>query len=518
LTNNFGFAENHFYYTQTIVMKFILLLINGCFTGILQAQMALTGNILNIQAGARVLLNVPKGNWYYQYNAVEIKPGTNGRFSIVVPVQQPQTFRLDYGGSFLYLYAEPNKTLSVQFNASDITNTLQFGGQLGNENQFRTTTGLTFYKLFPETWNDSVSKPSAILAALQQNQQLAQEQLSHTKLTLSASFRRMTQADITYFTASKLWEIMFSTGAISTSPKGPFGIKEWRPTLIKAYEAQPLSAEDALDSYHYQQMISYYPRYLMLKESSRDSTLALAANVLGVPVQDVTQELKEKRQRYFEYKALQYGLTGRSLEKAIASFIINGIDQGQLDYLTEVYEAFVQRFPASAYLELVAQAMKPYLNSKNQPIKASIELITDTTHLKTLTDIIARYPGKVIYLDMWGTWCGACREEFAYYRALQERYKNKPVEFVFVAIEKGTAPEKKWIETVQFYNLRGKHILAGKALSEHFRNLYAKEESMLFPSYLLIDQHGQLVTTKAKWPSSGEGLAKQIDKLLSTDQ
>ncbi|MEO9209961.1 MAG: TlpA disulfide reductase family protein [Ginsengibacter sp.] len=41
--------------------------------------------------------------------------------------------------------------------------------------------------------------------------------------------------------------------------------------------------------------------------------------------------------------------------------------------------------------------------------------------------------GKVIYIDLWATWCGPCMEELPYLDTLKEKYKNN-AEMVFIAL------------------------------------------------------------------------------------
>lgn len=121
-----------------------------------------------------------------------------------------------------------------------------------------------------------------------------------------------------------------------------------------------------------------------------------------------------------------------------------------------------------------------------------------------------------MYIDMWGTWCSPCREQFKYSTALKDRFKNEPVDFVYVAIERTDGREKVWKETVSFYHVTGKHILAGKELETSFKDLYQKDggKNLIFPSYLLVDRNGVLVTSHASHPSSGERLYDEIAAVL----
>lgn len=46
-------------------------------------------------------------------------------------------------------------------------------------------------------------------------------------------------------------------------------------------------------------------------------------------------------------------------------------------------------------------------------------------------------PGKVVVLDIWATWCPPCRAEIPYLIDLQNKFKNKNVLIVGVALDQG---------------------------------------------------------------------------------
>jgi thiol-disulfide isomerase/thioredoxin len=56
-----------------------------------------------------------------------------------------------------------------------------------------------------------------------------------------------------------------------------------------------------------------------------------------------------------------------------------------------------------------------------------------------------RFRDKVVYINVWATWCGPCREEMPAIQALFEELRPKGVEFVIVSEEK-LDEVKSWVQ------------------------------------------------------------------------
>lgn len=472
-----------------ILLFFISIRSNG--------QMIVSGMV---SPGDTLIFNVPFNDRQYERFSHITISDKNGNFSIVLPVNVAQTIFLKQQNTRLHLYAEPRQTLHLEK-----TDSIRFSGGLGQENEFRRKTGLTYFRLGEETWDNTPTHPDDILKILKINQGKALSALR--SFPFSKDFVSMTQADIRYFPVGKMWDLRVSNLANNTSKHTP---DDWEAAFVRTYRDIELSDSTALNSYHYQVMLANYIFYLDNQMQNPDNGKALNKKIFGKTVEELNNE--EKGKRYWEYQILNYGFEGLSLEYALASFITNGIASGDLDYLNEAYEDFCQRFPNSRYLTHVKEIIQPYLESRQTTEDSDVRFVTEKP--QDLDALINQFKGKVLYIDLWGTWCGPCRAEFAFNKALKENFASKEVTFIYIAVEFSPDPVKKWKETVKFYDLSGHHILAGKALEGDLRKRYGQGGMISFPSYILVDKIGKVVTLNARHPSEKEALYQQINEQL----
>lgn len=53
----------------------------------------------------------------------------------------------------------------------------------------------------------------------------------------------------------------------------------------------------------------------------------------------------------------------------------------------------------------------------------------DSTTIK-YSSIIEKYKGKVIYVDMWASWCTPCRKEIKKMKSIKDKYNYKEIVFL----------------------------------------------------------------------------------------
>lgn len=182
------------------------------------------------------------------------------------------------------------------------------------------------------------------------------------------------------------------------------------------------------------------------------------------------------------------------------------------------FDFFNTQVTNEALRGIIAERQEYYTALAKQTLDYT-ESLKKTDYLKDCEDadellhqMIEPYKGKVIYIDIWGTWCGPCKEKMKYMPAIKEAMKDKDVLFMYLA---NNSPETSWKNVIKELHLTGSSVV-------HY-NLPDKQQSMLeqhlsvkyFPTFILIDKEGNIVDTNAPDPSRKQELIEKLEKLLA---
>jgi peroxiredoxin len=109
---------------------------------------------------------------------------------------------------------------------------------------------------------------------------------------------------------------------------------------------------------------------------------------------------------------------------------------------------------------------------------------------------LSDFKGKVVYLDIWATWCRPCLEEMKKGKKLKEAFvDNKDVVFLYVSIDKEA---DKWRNYVKSNSVLGFHLISREGAEEKLLERY---DVPYIPRFVLIDKQGNIVQYEAKAPS-----------------
>jgi thiol-disulfide isomerase/thioredoxin len=131
----------------------------------------------------------------------------------------------------------------------------------------------------------------------------------------------------------------------------------------------------------------------------------------------------------------------------------------------------------------------------------------------TLTDINGKkvslkdFKGKVVYLDIWASWCGPCLMEIPAAKKLHEEMKDRNIVFLCVSVDDD---EEAWKKTVRRDEIKGIQLISKGGFSSEIARAYLVKG---IPHYVIIDKKGKIVSNNAQRPSGG--VKAELEKVLN---
>lgn len=172
-----------------------------------------------------------------------------------------------------------------------------------------------------------------------------------------------------------------------------------------------------------------------------------------------------------------------------------------------VYSKYSEIVQNQEYRNLIKQKIKEQtiLSKEKRTIQ---DLITLEFVGKIFSEINEKHKGKVLYIDIWGTWCKGCVMQFPFSNELHDSLRTEPVEFVYLCCK---SKKDDWEKSIEKFNLKGTHYL----LTDDQYSVFSEEFDYTgFPSYMVIDKNGIIVDSKAKSPSD-EKLKEELLALIN---
>ena len=120
------------------------------------------------------------------------------------------------------------------------------------------------------------------------------------------------------------------------------------------------------------------------------------------------------------------------------------------------------------------------------------------------------FKGKVIVVNLWGSWCDSCQAESPYLERAYETYKDKGVQFVGIDTRDNTAQAQAFVKSKQ---ITYPHLVDGDDESL-LTKLVGITSLSAVPSTLIVDRQGKLAWRALK-PVDYTELAAALDPIVA---
>lgn len=122
-------------------------------------------------------------------------------------------------------------------------------------------------------------------------------------------------------------------------------------------------------------------------------------------------------------------------------------------------------------------------NKKKSGYKVDRANISDIPADEVFHAITSAYRGKVLFIDIWATWCGPCKDAMKKTEPIKQEYAGKDVVFIYLAGE--NSPEATWKQMIP--DIKGEHY----RLTQEQWDVVGKQLGVNgVPSYVLVDKEG----------------------------
>lgn len=122
---------------------------------------------------------------------------------------------------------------------------------------------------------------------------------------------------------------------------------------------------------------------------------------------------------------------------------------------------------------------------------------------------LSDFKGKAIFIDVWATWCGPCKEEIPFFQKLVNDYKDdNRIEFISISVDSNKNTWKKAV-TQQAHNW--KQFVVEHAMDSE---LCKKYQISAIPRFMFFNKEGKIISVKSPYPSDESFIKEFIDSAL----
>jgi thiol-disulfide isomerase/thioredoxin len=428
----------------------------------------LTGKVTNAKPGDRIELFVPHLYVDGRNDTYQASLGEQLTFSIEAPIPEPQIAFLIYNYNRLPIFIEPDDNLYIGADALQFHIPVEYGGRGGANNcvlqqYFKENT-----PDYDETnnvrfkighWWAAVERPiyerMAQLDPAALRKTLDDQKAAFIKIyddfsdknpaALTPAFYDWYFAEVTYWWA---YHLMFYGNAHA-------GNRPIQPEFFDfLYEAPNFSK--AIGNDWYRQFLHAIVAWQLAKDQQVDNYFAGQYALAG-------EMLRDKPLAYFRSEMVLQAFKEEHYREILpfyADFIKSNRHPAFEAKVTDLYEKAVRVSPGAPAPMFTAGDLKGNLVSLEQ------------------------MHGRVVYLNFWASWCGACVEKMKIFDKYAAELNRLGIEIVNVSVDENPL---KWQTSVTERGFKGRNLLASSGNERNIATAYGVET---VPQYFIIHKNG----------------------------
>lgn len=500
-----------------IIIFFVVIILLACDS---KSQHAIIRfNIKNANAKKIEVLNNDYSNAYvlFKERSVEL-PLANGKATKIFKLTKPVFISIAYGDDslkrdFSYnLFLSPGDDLNFFADAGQADFAFKISGK-GSKNNQPLVRQIKDEINLQSHYGAKDSLPNDIFNSIQAQDSINHKTLSHYIEIYhpSNSFIKYYSFFVQYF---PLWAYINFKGNQKFYAGDAYHRNKdsWQSIEDSLIKANALGNAELLNVPGY---VYFLPLYLVrikerLWEESNDAPKKFFQEWYGTDEITGRNILNDDKVNDLQERIINKYFEGRTAEFLYATIFKNAMQEKQ-DNIPEIFERFRQKYPKSQYTAYIEPFVAQIKEREKYKLNDKMVLIENTDSLKSFEGILKMVKGKTVLLDMWGTWCGPCREELLKnVDSIKNYFKNKRLDYLYIA-NYDESNSAKWKQLIPYYNLTGVNILANQELTE---NIMRTVNGTGYPTYVIIKKDGTYELSKAGSPMDRNVLYKQLENAL----
>ena len=190
------------------------------------------------------------------------------------------------------------------------------------------------------------------------------------------------------------------------------------------------------------------------------------------------------------------------------------MDHDRISLAPHIMDTLKTMISNPACMAMIEQQNDHYLAIENREfdklvLKSSDDLANISEGEALLKKLVAPYKGKFVLLDIWGTWCGPCKEALSHSTEEYARLKDYDIQYLYLA---NRSPQNSWENVIKEYNVSGPNVAhynlpdEQQAAIERHLNVHA------WPTYKLFNRNGELLDINVD-PRNLEELARLLERM-----
>ncbi len=188
--------------------------------------------------------------------------------------------------------------------------------------------------------------------------------------------------------------------------------------------------------------------------------------------------------------------------------VVQELDQNRASLSAEVLDTLRAMVANPECIAMVERQNDHYIAIENREfdrlvLKSSDSLAGISEGEALLQKILEPYKGRFVLLDVWGTWCGPCKEALSHSAEEYARLKDFDIEFLYLA---NNSPQESWENVIKMYEVTGDNVAHYNLPREQQAAIERYLDVHSFPTYKLFDREGRLLDIKVD--------ARQLDDLV----